>query len=270
MLVNHLNITTAKPHIGIIVAFLALRILYFMGIYWNKTFFKASRQPKHFFTQSSATCPCTKYLNTSDQVHNFNIYSCFPTDECGIVAQISEPLATADIPAYYISTFKFDHALVSFLFNKSTCTRNCLLPKRLRLTAAVLPPRFLRRTSRAWLEPWGPMRAQDSEGVPHPCNRFDFLCRTLTSAKSFQDCFCGRGIRRGTDAGGGIFSIAVSIERSWHNFLSIFCLPAKTAHVQADPHSTRQGPWIQRFSCSLFPLIQPLLHVLFAMATEPA
>ncbi|KAF3840602.1 hypothetical protein F7725_006464 [Dissostichus mawsoni] len=29
---------------------------------------------------------------------------------CGIVAQISEPLATADIPAYYISTFKFDHA----------------------------------------------------------------------------------------------------------------------------------------------------------------
>lgn len=35
------------------------------------------------------------------------------SDECGIVAQISEPLATADIPAYYISTFKFDHALVS-------------------------------------------------------------------------------------------------------------------------------------------------------------
>lgn len=36
----------------------------------------------------------------------------FAADECGIVAQISEPLATADIPAYYISTFKFDHALV--------------------------------------------------------------------------------------------------------------------------------------------------------------
>uniref|UniRef100_A0A8C0QNW6 Cytosolic arginine sensor for mTORC1 subunit 2 n=1 Tax=Canis lupus familiaris TaxID=9615 RepID=A0A8C0QNW6_CANLF len=35
-----------------------------------------------------------------------------PKDECGIVAQISEPLAAADIPAYYISTFKFDHALV--------------------------------------------------------------------------------------------------------------------------------------------------------------
>lgn len=28
------------------------------------------------------------------------------------MAQISEPLAAADIPAYYISTFKFDHALV--------------------------------------------------------------------------------------------------------------------------------------------------------------
>ncbi|XP_042194573.1 cytosolic arginine sensor for mTORC1 subunit 2 [Callorhinchus milii] len=33
-------------------------------------------------------------------------------DECGIVAQIAEPLAAADIPAYYISTFIFDHALV--------------------------------------------------------------------------------------------------------------------------------------------------------------
>ncbi|XP_069475405.1 cytosolic arginine sensor for mTORC1 subunit 1 isoform X2 [Ambystoma mexicanum] len=33
-------------------------------------------------------------------------------DECGIVAQISEPLADADISAYYISTFNFDHALV--------------------------------------------------------------------------------------------------------------------------------------------------------------
>lgn len=88
-------------------------------------------------------------------------------------------------------------------------SRNCLLSKLLRLTAAVFPPRFLRRTSRAWLEPWGPMRAQDSEipcdwtGVPHPCKRFDFLSRTLKSAKSFEDCFCGRGIGRGTDAGGG-------------------------------------------------------------------
>ncbi|KAK6483608.1 cytosolic arginine sensor for mTORC1 subunit 1-like [Huso huso] len=33
-------------------------------------------------------------------------------DECGIVAQISQPLAEADISAYYISTFSFDHALV--------------------------------------------------------------------------------------------------------------------------------------------------------------
>ncbi|XP_064530653.1 cytosolic arginine sensor for mTORC1 subunit 1 isoform X2 [Pseudopipra pipra] len=31
-------------------------------------------------------------------------------DECGIVAQIAEPLAAADISAYYISTFNFDHA----------------------------------------------------------------------------------------------------------------------------------------------------------------
>uniref|UniRef100_A0A3P9ND81 Cytosolic arginine sensor for mTORC1 subunit 1 n=1 Tax=Poecilia reticulata TaxID=8081 RepID=A0A3P9ND81_POERE len=34
-------------------------------------------------------------------------------DECGIVAQISQPLADGDISAYYISTFSFDHALVS-------------------------------------------------------------------------------------------------------------------------------------------------------------
>ncbi|XP_013866591.1 cytosolic arginine sensor for mTORC1 subunit 1 [Austrofundulus limnaeus] len=33
-------------------------------------------------------------------------------DECGIVAQISQPLAEGDISAYYISTFSFDHALV--------------------------------------------------------------------------------------------------------------------------------------------------------------
>nr|XP_020762741.1 GATS-like protein 3 [Odocoileus virginianus texanus] len=33
-------------------------------------------------------------------------------DECGIVAQIASPLAAADISAYYISTFNFDHALV--------------------------------------------------------------------------------------------------------------------------------------------------------------
>lgn len=45
-------------------------------------------------------------------------------DECGIVAQISEPLATADIPAYYISTFKFDHALVREVSNRSSTLRD--------------------------------------------------------------------------------------------------------------------------------------------------
>uniref|UniRef100_A0A672RJ60 Cytosolic arginine sensor for mTORC1 subunit 1 n=1 Tax=Sinocyclocheilus grahami TaxID=75366 RepID=A0A672RJ60_SINGR len=38
-------------------------------------------------------------------------------DECGIVAQISQPLADSDISAYYISTFSFDHALVSPFFS---------------------------------------------------------------------------------------------------------------------------------------------------------
>lgn len=46
-------------------------------------------------------------------VGNIIFVLCLPLDECGIVAQISEPLAASDIPAYYISTFKFDHALVS-------------------------------------------------------------------------------------------------------------------------------------------------------------
>ncbi|KAK3539188.1 hypothetical protein QTP86_028805 [Hemibagrus guttatus] len=45
-------------------------------------------------------------------------------DECGIVAQISQPLADCDISAYYISTFSFDHALFGdghFLFQHD-CT----------------------------------------------------------------------------------------------------------------------------------------------------
>lgn len=41
------------------------------------------------------------------------------SDECGIVAQISQPLADSDISAYYISTFSFDHALVSFFSSSS-------------------------------------------------------------------------------------------------------------------------------------------------------
>lgn len=49
------------------------------------------------------------------------------SDECGIVAQISQPLADSDISAYYISTFSFDHALVSH-FAHSFCfyTHNIL------------------------------------------------------------------------------------------------------------------------------------------------
>ncbi|MGH0178221.1 UNVERIFIED_CONTAM: hypothetical protein FKN15_076590 [Acipenser sinensis] len=43
-------------------------------------------------------------------------------DECGIVAQISQPLAEADISAYYISTFSFDHALVRLSLLSVTAT----------------------------------------------------------------------------------------------------------------------------------------------------
>ncbi|KAG9339608.1 hypothetical protein JZ751_023499, partial [Albula glossodonta] len=46
-------------------------------------------------------------------------------DECGIVAQISQPLADSDISAYYISTFSFDHALV-----RAACAfRLCRVPE---------------------------------------------------------------------------------------------------------------------------------------------
>uniref|UniRef100_A0A4W3HE80 Cytosolic arginine sensor for mTORC1 subunit 1 n=1 Tax=Callorhinchus milii TaxID=7868 RepID=A0A4W3HE80_CALMI len=55
-------------------------------------------------------------------------------DECGIVAQISEPLADADISAYYISTFNFDHALVNNNGNLNLLTN--LHPRELRLNPA--------------------------------------------------------------------------------------------------------------------------------------
>uniref|UniRef100_A0A8C1PNZ6 Cytosolic arginine sensor for mTORC1 subunit 1 n=1 Tax=Cyprinus carpio TaxID=7962 RepID=A0A8C1PNZ6_CYPCA len=45
----------------------------------------------------------------------------FFSDECGIVAQISQPLADSDISAYYISTFSFDHALVSHFSVEVMC-----------------------------------------------------------------------------------------------------------------------------------------------------
>lgn len=36
-----------------------------------------------------------------------------PSDECGIVAQVSAPLAQAEISTYYICTYYTDHTLVS-------------------------------------------------------------------------------------------------------------------------------------------------------------
>ncbi|XP_077153229.1 cytosolic arginine sensor for mTORC1 subunit 1 [Ranitomeya variabilis] len=58
-------------------------------------------------------------------------------DECGIVAQIAGTLATADISAYYISTFNFDHALVpedvidtviTFLLEREENKSECIAP----------------------------------------------------------------------------------------------------------------------------------------------
>lgn len=63
-------------------------------------------------------------------------------DECGIVAQIAEPLAAVDISAYYISTFNFDHALVS---PARGATASPPLPVGL---TDLCPRRSLRRASR--------------------------------------------------------------------------------------------------------------------------
>ena len=43
----------------------------------------------------------------------FNIFSFPLIDECGIVAQVSAPLAKATISTYYICTYNTDHTLVS-------------------------------------------------------------------------------------------------------------------------------------------------------------
>lgn len=45
-----------------------------------------------------------------------NYMYCMPTpDECGIVAQVSAPLAHAEISTYYICTFFTDHTLVRYV-----------------------------------------------------------------------------------------------------------------------------------------------------------
>lgn len=37
-------------------------------------------------------------------------------EECGIVAQVVEPLATSQISTYYVSTFNVEYCMVSFFF----------------------------------------------------------------------------------------------------------------------------------------------------------
>ncbi|XP_078694798.1 cytosolic arginine sensor for mTORC1 subunit 2-like [Branchiostoma floridae x Branchiostoma belcheri] len=53
---------------------------------------------------TSATGECWKMIKIGAVPLGF--------DECGIVAQVSEPLAEADISMYYISTYRYDHTLV--------------------------------------------------------------------------------------------------------------------------------------------------------------
>lgn len=82
-----------------------------------------------------------------------------PSDECGIVAQIAGPLAAADISAYYISTFNFDHALVSPLAGEGALGRGG------GGRAALTPPCARRPTgARGW-------HRQRHRGPPAPAGR---------------------------------------------------------------------------------------------------
>ena len=53
-------------------------------------------------------------LDTCTLKGELNFYFLYSSslDECGIVAQVSTPLAQAEISTYYISTFYTDHTLV--------------------------------------------------------------------------------------------------------------------------------------------------------------
>uniref|UniRef100_A0A9J7ZIE5 Cytosolic arginine sensor for mTORC1 subunit 2 n=2 Tax=Cyprinus carpio TaxID=7962 RepID=A0A9J7ZIE5_CYPCA len=89
---NMFCVTSLDPDTLPSVATLLMDVMFYSGGFPNNVLF------------TSASGELWKMVRIGGQPLGF--------DECGIVAQISEPLATADIPAYYISTFKFDHALV--------------------------------------------------------------------------------------------------------------------------------------------------------------
>uniref|UniRef100_A0A8C8HGG6 Cytosolic arginine sensor for mTORC1 subunit 2 n=1 Tax=Oncorhynchus tshawytscha TaxID=74940 RepID=A0A8C8HGG6_ONCTS len=106
---NMFCVTSLDPDTLPSVATLLMDVMFYSGGFPNNVLF------------TSASGELWKMVRIGGQPLGF--------DECGIVAQISEPLATADIPAYYISTFKFDHALVSdgftTLHTLSVCMANC-------------------------------------------------------------------------------------------------------------------------------------------------
>ncbi|KAJ3589688.1 hypothetical protein NHX12_010531 [Muraenolepis orangiensis] len=89
---NMFCVTSLDPDTLPSVATLLMDVMFYSGGFPNNVLF------------TSASGELWKMVRIGGQPLGF--------DECGIVAQIAEPLATADIPAYYISTFKFDHALV--------------------------------------------------------------------------------------------------------------------------------------------------------------
>uniref|UniRef100_A0A8C1NZQ6 Cytosolic arginine sensor for mTORC1 subunit 1 n=1 Tax=Cyprinus carpio TaxID=7962 RepID=A0A8C1NZQ6_CYPCA len=67
-----------------------------------------------FYSNRYETCCCKLLGDLWRSLFAVISHSLSPfSDECGIVAQISQPLADSDISAYYISTFSFDHALVN-------------------------------------------------------------------------------------------------------------------------------------------------------------
>lgn len=86
-----------------------------MWLSWNGELIS---QPKlglkfNLLPSSDIRLVCVSCLSLHWWLSSSRALPLFFPDECGIVAQISQPLADSDISAYYISTFSFDHALVS-------------------------------------------------------------------------------------------------------------------------------------------------------------
>nr|XP_027325775.2 cytosolic arginine sensor for mTORC1 subunit 1 isoform X2 [Anas platyrhynchos] len=118
-------------------------------------------------------------------------------DECGIVAQIAEPLAAVDISAYYISTFNFDHASPRRASPRSSSC--CRSARRAADSGRLSPCR---------LSPCHPVTAGDQRGVPvgsscpglSPALSLFFISKPFPPPRCWVEPWGAQ--RRSRDAGG--------------------------------------------------------------------